>query len=96
MSKMRVFTEDDVQTRINSITNEPLAYINGLVPDNLVDKPLAWQLKGLQQTSTGYGSKLTSRYMIMFEGRLRRLYVTCFSNSSTHWFMLRGIKVIVS
>lgn len=42
---MRVFTEDDVQTRINSITNEPLAYINGLVPDNLVDKPLAWQLK---------------------------------------------------
>jgi hypothetical protein len=55
-----------------------------------VKLPLEWQKLGLQQTRSGYGSKLTTEYMIHFCGRMRRVYATCFSNVASHWFELRA------
>jgi len=62
----------------------------------LYDNPLPWQKQGLSQTQSGYGKKLTARSMIHFEGKLRRLYVTCFSNTGSTWFMYKGKHIFVN
>jgi hypothetical protein len=55
-------------------------------------RELEWQRAGLQQTASGYGRKLTSRYEIRLQGetRWRRVYVTQFSNAGTHWITRGG------
>jgi hypothetical protein len=63
---------------------------------DLIDAPLDWQKMGLQQTSSGYGRKLTMREKIHFEGKQYRLYCTCFSNSGSVWFVAKGKKIWVS
>ena len=62
----------------------------------LVSSPLPWQQHGLQETATGYGGKLTSSFKIMFENKLRRLYVSCYGNSGSTWFMTKGRKIFVN
>lgn len=62
---------------------------------DLIDEPLGWQQRGLQQTASGYGSKLTSRYKIDFEGKLYRLYVTQYGNAGSTWFRVCGRKIFV-
>lgn len=60
------------------------------------DRPLWWHKQGLQQTATGYGRKLTSsRCVRLSDGRVRRVYVTCFSNSGTAWINLSGQTFVV-
>jgi hypothetical protein len=63
-------------------------------PYELIDKPLEWQRRGLQQTATGYGSKLTSRRVVRLpDGRERRIYVTCYSNAGSAWITLDGNRL---
>lgn len=84
---IRKFTEQDIveTDRLYVKTSE------------LLIRPLWWHKRGLQQTSSGYGRKLTTRYMLWFEGRLRRVYVTCFSNNGTAWFTYKkGQKIVVN
>ena len=64
--------------------------------EELVEDLLPWQKRNLQETATGYGARRTSSYKISFEGKLRRLYVTCYSNSGSTWFMHKGRKIFVS
>jgi hypothetical protein len=89
METTRLFTESDLQ---------PWAGHFGLFADatQLIDEPLDWQKRGLQQTATGYGAKLTSRYKINFEGKLYRLYVTQYGNAGSTWFRVRGRKIFVN
>ena len=63
----------------------------------LVVRELPWQVAGLQQTASGYGSRLTSRYKVQVPGehQERRVYVTCWSNSGTAWFTVRGTRYLV-
>ena len=35
----------------------------------IIDSPLWWHERGLMQTATGYGRKLTTRYKVEFEGK---------------------------
>lgn len=66
------------------------------IPFTFVDAPLPWQERGLTQTASGYGKKLTSSRMVRLEdGRVRRVYVTCYSNIGTAWIVLDGLKRIV-
>jgi hypothetical protein len=59
-----------------------------------VDRPLWWHKQGLQQTATGYGSKLTSsRCVKLSDGRIRRIYVTRYSNAGSAWITLGGQKL---
>lgn len=44
---------------------------------------LPWQARGMQQTASGYGLKLTTPYMVKWEGRWRRVYVRQYSNAGT-------------
>lgn len=50
---------------------------------DLKDEPLWWQLKGLQQTASGYGSRLVTPYKVKFNGRWRRVYCRQYSNAGT-------------
>lgn len=66
-------------------------------PYEVVSKPLWWHEKGLSQTRTGYGRKLTtSRCVVLPDGRKYRIYVTCFGNSGTAWIQANGLQLIVS
>lgn len=44
---------------------------------------LPWQERGLQETASGYGFQLTSRYMVKHNGKWRRVYICQFSNTGT-------------
>jgi hypothetical protein len=52
--------------------------------------PLWWHEKGLQQTATGYGCKLTTPYKVDYMGRKRRVYARCISNVSSLYVIIRG------
>jgi hypothetical protein len=49
----------------------------------IVEKPLWWQERGLSYTSTGYGSRIPTRYMVQFNGKWRRVYCRVYSNNGT-------------
>ena len=73
---------------------EKLEYLSE--PYEVLDRPLWWHKQGLSQTASGYGRKLTSsRCVRLPDGRVRRIYVTCFSNCGTAWITLNGRMVIV-
>lgn len=79
---MKAFKTSDIQC----------GYISADIQD-LMYAPLWWHKQGLSQTASGYGSKLTSSYKISLDGKLRRLYSTCYGNAASVWFMLKGEKV---
>lgn len=70
----------------------PIEYLDDRYPGyELRDRPLPWQLRGLQQTASGYGARLTSGYMARLpDGRMRRVYVTQFSNAGSAWVTVDG------
>jgi hypothetical protein len=57
---------------------------------HLIYTPLWWHLQGLQQTSSGYGSKLTTPYKVRHDGRLYRVYCICWSNSGSLYILPGG------
>lgn len=88
---MKEFTEKDVVD-----TSHTLWTINIDSTDDLIFAQLTWQKRGLSQTASGYGNKLTSRYKIRYEGKDYRLYVTCFSNTGSTWFTAKGRRIYVN
>ena len=51
---------------------------------------LWWQKQRLQQTATGYGRKLTTRYKVFYQGKWRRVYASCFSNTASIYIIVKG------
>ena len=74
-----------------------LKYLHEYDPGyEIFTKMLWWQERGLSETASGYGRKLTSSKMVrLSDGRTRRVYVTCFSNSGTAWVNIGGEHYIV-
>jgi len=64
----------DTAVKLMSISINPI--------DVIIDE-LAWQKAGLQQTQSGYGRKLTTRYKVRHNGKLYRVYAICYSNVSS-------------
>ena len=70
-------------------TQEPIALEYLAIPYVFEDRPLWWHKAGLSQTASGYGSKLTSSKVVLLkDGRVRRVYITCWSNSGSAWITL--------
>lgn len=88
---MKTFTEQDV----NVSGKFPTIYTSSYRQE-LVSAPLNWQKIGLQETATGYGSRLNTGLKINFCGKLYRVYCTCYSNSGSFWFTVKGRKIWVS
>jgi len=55
----------------------------------------ATQRAGLQETASGYGSKLTTRYVVLEGNRWRRVYCRQFSNVGSLYVIKRGEKIPV-
>ena len=87
---MKDFTYRDIVT----LGNIQRIYID--YPADLMACPLNWQRRGLQQTASGYGHKLTSRYKIHYNGKMYRLYITIFGNAGSTWFIANGERICVS
>jgi hypothetical protein len=81
----KTFTESDVKDNRLSCGRDDLIY-----------NPPAWMRRGLQETASGYGRRLNSGYLIRFNRRIYRLYVTIFSNNGTMWFKAGGRQIIVN
>ena len=68
----------------------------GIEESELIKAPLWYHKKGLMQTATGYGSKLTTEYKYKHKGRLYRVYCHCYSNNGTLYIIRKGKRVIIS
>lgn len=64
------------------------------------DAPMPHHKAGLQWNASGYGKRIPTRTMVRFNGKWRRVYVCCFSNSGTayigQWITGRGAEITVS
>lgn len=53
----------------------------------------------LQETASGYGKKLTTRYKVRVDNGLSvrwyRVYSTCYSNVSSEFIVVRGERIAV-
>lgn len=52
--------------------------------------PLWWHEKGLTQTASGYGRKLTTPYKVEYMGKKRRVYALCFSNVASLYVIVKN------
>lgn len=64
--------------------------------DQVIHAPLWFHIKGLLQTSTGYGSKLATEYKLKHNGRLYRVYCAIYSNIGRTYIVSDGVKLTVN
>lgn len=62
--------------------------------EHLIIAQLSWQKRGLQQTQTGYGNKLTTSYKLCFDGIVYRVYSICHSNCSSEYIQTKKYGMI--
>jgi hypothetical protein len=67
-----------------------------IAQSEIIERPLPWQERHQQQTASGYGMKLTTRYLAPCLGRLRRVYAICYSNVSSLYVLVKGHKVFIN
>lgn len=87
---MKLFTDANV---VNTDSQFPRVYCD---TKELVYAPPKWMQRGLQETASGYGSRLNSGYKINFNGKLYRLYTTIYGNVGSTWFKTKGRKIYVN
>lgn len=56
----------------------------------LKESYLWWQKRGLMYTSTGFGRKIPTTYMVKYEGRWYRVYCCIYSNSGVCYIVSKG------
>ena len=61
-----------------------------ITKNDLIVSPLWYHTRGLMQTASGYGRKLSTEWKIKYAGRLRRIYCCCFSNSGSLYIIVNG------
>ncbi len=89
---MNLYTERDVH---NIDSNTPTIYVTDHCSD-LLYCPTEWQKQGLQQTKSGYGKKLVTTFKINYNKKYYRVYCTCYSNSGSYWFTVKGKKIFIN
>lgn len=73
--------------------NEPITYINN---GYLEWHPMWWHKKGLQETASGYGSKLNTGYKTKYNGRLYRVYCCIWSNIGSLYIISKGKRLYIT
>jgi len=91
---MTKFTVQNVVEVKSSLSNSSYKKIN-CDKEDLIISQLDWQKRGLQQTASGYSSKLTTQYYINFEGFNYRVYCRCFSNIGTCYIKTKKYGEII-
>jgi len=62
----------------------------------LIWSPLWWHERGLSQTASGYGSKLTTPYKVEHNDRLYRVYCVQFSNAGSFYILPGGERLYLA
>jgi hypothetical protein len=62
---------------------------------DLLYKPLWYHEQGVQQTASGYGSKLTTAYKTEYKGRLYRVYCIIWSNLGSLYIISKGQRLYI-
>lgn len=77
------------------VTGE-IAYVpDDFITEAFIEKP-DWMKRGLQETDSGYGNKLTTQYKVKcINGKTYRVYCRCYSNSGTLYILIGGYEKIV-
>ena len=88
---MKLFTDIDV-TPHGAIVGAGSLSVNR---SELITDMLPWQERCLQETATGYGAILTTSLKINFNGKLFRIYSTCYGNAGSCWFIAKKRKIFV-
>lgn len=83
--------------KITYIKNTSDDFIESPTPAHLVRTQ--WGMfansRALGINAQGYGQKITTIYKVPFNGRLYRVYATCFSNVASHWILSKGEKLFI-
>jgi hypothetical protein len=59
-------------------------------------RPFWWHKQGLQQTASGYGSRLRTEYMLVVPNeRPRRVYAVCWSNVASFYVIRKKQKIFL-
>lgn len=69
---------------------------NTSVKCDIKESLLWWQKKRLSYTTTGYGKKIPTSYMINYTNRWYRVYYCCYSNTGTAYIVSNKNKLIVN
>ena len=56
----------------------------------VVEKLLWWQRMNLSFTSSGYGNKIPSSYMVKYAGRWRRIYHLIWGSGGSSYIIVGG------
>ena len=64
--------------------------------EDLIENPLWYHKKNLQETISGFGHKLRTEYMVMHNNRKKRVYCSIHSNSGTLFIMQGKEQIIVN
>lgn len=90
---------EGIQTKTDCITQRLYDYLNEVRTlahsTILVDAPLRHHTLGLQETTSGYGMRLTTRYKLKVGTKAYRVYSTCISNVSTEYVIIQKQKFSV-
>jgi hypothetical protein len=79
----------------HTVGGDPIPEAVRLEIEGVVKEPLWYHKRGLMQTSTGYGRKLRTEYVVIIDGRRHRVYSSCFSNVSTQYIIKNGKHVTI-
>ena len=71
-------------------------YAENITEKDLVESLLDWQKRGLQETASGYGKKLTTRYKVKYQSRMRRVYAICYSNLASYYIIVKKEKLYLN
>lgn len=64
--------------------------------EDLILCPLEWQKKGLRETASGYGKKLTTQYKVRHQNKMRRVYCHIFSNVGSLYVIIKGHRFYIN
>lgn len=91
--------KEGTQVKTGCITKRLYDYLNKVRTlahsTTLVDAPLKHHKLGLQETASGYGMRLTTRYKLKVGTKEYRVYSTCISNVSTEYVIIQKQKFLV-
>ena len=64
--------------------------------DRIKHSPMWYHNQGLQQTASGYGSRLVQPWKVKHKRRWYRVYCVCWSNVGTNYINLAGERHVVN
>ena len=63
---------------------------------DLILSPLEWQKRGIRETVSGYGKKLTTQYKVNYQNKMRRVYCHIYSNCGSLYVLIKKQRYYIN